>query len=396
MKNNRDIEYLVGNNSISNMAIEPYNEEVCNFLGDFSKMLFKSKYANKYSDLKTLAFWCRKNQILKLKSKFSITENRLGLGLVFHVTPSNIPTNFAYSLIFGLLTGNSNIVKVPSQKFEQIEIICSCINKILKNKYKTIKKMILIVRYKKEEDLITKEFSKNCNARMIWGGDKTISNIKSYYTKQKTLDITFPDRYSFCVIDSKKISKLSNKSLNELAIKFYNDTFLVDQNACSSPHLILWLGKRNKSAENSFWKNVFKVANEKYELNESALFDKLTNLYDKVLSSTQVKSIKKFGNLIYVLQLKKIEEKNHEFRGKWGLFYEINVPNLDTIKRQINNRYQTLTYFGLEKKNLKNFIFKNKLNGIDRVVPIGQALDINLFWDGYDINRILTRIIDIR
>ncbi len=396
MKNNSDIEYLVGNNSISNMAIEPYNEEVCNFLGDFSKMLFKSKYANKYSDLKTLAFWCRKNQILKLKSKFSITENRLGLGLVFHVTPSNIPTNFAYSLIFGLLTGNSNIVKVPSQKFEQIEIICSCINKILKNKYKTIKKMILIVRYKKEEDLITKEFSKNCNARMIWGGDKTISNIKSYYTKQKTLDITFPDRYSFCVIDSKKISKLSNKSLNELAIKFYNDTFLVDQNACSSPHLILWLGKRNKSAENSFWKNVFKVANEKYELNESALFDKLTNLYDKVLSSTQVKSIKKFGNLIYVLQLKKIEEKNHEFRGKWGLFYEINVPNLDKIKKQINNRYQTLTYFGLEKKILKNFIFKNKLNGIDRVVPIGQALDINLFWDGYDINRILTRIIDIR
>ena len=396
MKNNREIEYLVGNKSISNMAIEPYNEEVCNFLGDFSKMLFKSKHANKYSDLKTLAFWCRKSEILKLKSKFSITENRLGLGLVFHVTPSNIPTNFAYSLIFGLLTGNSNIVKVPSQKFEQIEIICSCINKILKNKYKTIKKMILIVRYKKEEDLITKEFSKNCNARMIWGGDKTISNIKSYYTKQKTLDITFPDRYSFCVIDSKKISKLSNKSLNELAIKFYNDTFLVDQNACSSPHLILWLGKRNKSAENSFWKNVFKVANEKYELNESALFDKLTNLYDKVLSSTQVKSIKKFGNLIYVLQLKKIEEKNHEFRGKWGLFYEINVPNLDTIKKQINNRYQTLTYFGLEKKILKNFIFKNKLNGIDRVVPIGQALDINLFWDGYDINKILTRIIDIR
>ena len=79
-----------------------------------------------------------------------------------------------------------------------------------------------------------------------------------------------------------------------------------------------------------------------------------------------------------------------------GLFYEINVPNLDTIKRQINNRYQTLTYFGLEKKILKNFIFKNKLNGIDRIVPIGQALDINLFWDGYDINTILTRVIDIK
>ena len=36
------------------------------------------------------------------------------------------------------------------------------------------------------------------------------------------------------------------------------------------------------------------------------------------------------------------------------------------------------------------------MNGIDRIVPIGQALDINFYWDGYDINRILTRVIDIK
>jgi len=45
---------------------------------------------------------------------------------------------------------------------------------------------------------------------------------------------------------------------------------------------------------------------------------------------------------------------------------------------------------------LRNFAIKNRLDGIDRIVPIGQALDINFFWDGYDINKILTRIIDIR
>ena len=56
MKNNHKIEYLVGNKFISNKALEPYNEDVCNFLADFSKMLFKSKDAKKYSDLKTLAF----------------------------------------------------------------------------------------------------------------------------------------------------------------------------------------------------------------------------------------------------------------------------------------------------------------------------------------------------
>ena len=53
------------------------------------------------------------------------------MGLIFHITPSNVPTNFAYSLIFGLLTGNSNFVKVPTKKFEEITIICEAINKIL-------------------------------------------------------------------------------------------------------------------------------------------------------------------------------------------------------------------------------------------------------------------------
>ena len=34
--------------------------------------------------------------------------------------------------------------------------------------------------------------------------------------------------------------------------------------------------------------------------------------------------------------------------------------------------------------------------GIDRVVPIGQALDMTFIWDGYDINRLLSREIEIR
>ena len=25
------------------------------------------------------------------------------------------------------------------------------------------------------------------------------------------------------------------------------------------------------------------------------------------------------------------------------------------------------------------------MHGIDRIIPIGQALNINLIWDGYDI-----------
>jgi hypothetical protein len=46
---------------------------------------------------------------------------------------------------------------------------------------------------------------------------------------------------------------------------------------------------------------------------------------------------------------------------------------------------QTLTWFGFEEEELRGLI--RGLNGraIDRVIPIGQALQYGRFWDGYDL-----------
>ncbi len=128
------INYLVGTDQISNESTVPFHNTVCEFLAEFSKELIKNKKSNKFPDVKTLAFWCREKNIINFKKKFVSNKIRLGLGLIFHITPSNIPTNFAYSLIFGLIAGNSNIVKVPSKKFEQINIICETLKKVLKKK----------------------------------------------------------------------------------------------------------------------------------------------------------------------------------------------------------------------------------------------------------------------
>ena len=69
---------------------------------------------------------------------------------------------------------------------------------------------------------------------------------------------------------------------------------------------------------------------------------------------------------------------------------------MNEICRYINNKYQTLTYFGIDKNKIREFLTKNEIGGIDRVVPVGQALDMSFYWDGYDLNKILTRIVDIK
>ena len=62
----------------------------------------------------------------------------------------------------------------------------------------------------------------------------------------------------------------------------------------------------------------------------------------------------------------------------------------------MNERYQTLTYFGVDKTQLQDFVVSRRLRGIDRVVPIGRALDMNIVWDGYDVVASLSRVVDIQ
>lgn len=394
MTKDKDIRYLVGSAKIDLKPFEPFNTNVLEFLDTFSKELNSNEKVSNYPDLKSLSFWCRKNNFNNMRKNYSFLENRLGVGLIFHITPSNIPTNFAYSLIFGLLSGNANVIKAPSKNFEQIDIICKILNKLL-IKNLLLKNKIAVVKYKNNENF-TKKMSNLCNARVIWGGDKTIKDIRSYHINERAIDLTFADRYSFCIISSTKLKKLNELEFTNLIKKFYNDTYLVDQNACSSPHLIVWFGKQCEKTKKKFWEKLHKVIKSKYDLTESAIVEKYNDLCKYAVSLNNIKSIKNYENLIYKIKLKEIDNKNHLNRGKWGLFFEYDLKDLNKIAEIINHKYQTVTYFGIEKSLIKKFVLENKLKGIDRIVPVGQSLDISLLWDGRDVITTLSRGLKIQ
>ena len=63
------IKYLVGSNKINKKTLPPYDDKICSFVSQFSKQLEYSIKDKRYPDLKALAFWCRKKNILELKKK---------------------------------------------------------------------------------------------------------------------------------------------------------------------------------------------------------------------------------------------------------------------------------------------------------------------------------------
>jgi len=393
-----NVTYLAGVKNVSSRPFEPYDELLCEFLNDLSSDLRSSEESSADPDVMAFAFWCRKANIAKLKTDFKKNgEVRLGLGVVFHITPSNVPLNFAFSFVFGLLSGNANIVRVPSKPFPQIGIICSAIDRLFNaNKYREIKAMTSFVRYE-QNDKITSMYSANCNARLIWGGDVTIRNIRKIASiPERCVDIAFSDRYSLCVIYAPSVIKLSEIEMGKLSERFYNDTYLMDQNACSSPHLIVWQGNEKEMAKKRFWTAVYHTVGEKYQLAAVSAVDKYTMLCQNAIDLNTIKSFKKHGNYVYRIDLDTVPDDIDTLHGKFGYFYEYNTDDINSITHIINSKYQTFTYFGVDKSELLNFVVKNRLSGIDRIVPIGKALDMNIIWDGYDLMRSLSRIIEVK
>lgn len=384
-----EIFYLAGAEIKNFSPLTPYSDEVCNFLSDFSDELMQDKRFREFPDAAAVAFFARAGNIKRLKKNFADNNLRVGKGLAFHITPSNIPVQFMFSYFFGLLAGNANIVRVASKNFPQVDFLCEILNKVLSN-HKKIFDMTAIVRYDRAADW-TKIFSANCHVRLIWGGDNTIENIRKIPIPPRATELTFADRYSLAILNESAIENLSDTELNRLAQNFYNDTYLVDQNACSSPQLILWKSSENNFGREKFWSAVEKIVHEKYDLPPIKSTGKYTNFCRNAIDYPQTGKLLSNDNYLYRANVEKIFSGIENLRGKFGLFYEHDLNNLADLP--VTEKFQTLTYFGFEPKDLAEEIAKNNWLGIDRIVPIGKALDIGIFWDGYDLIAQMSRII---
>jgi len=385
------IKKILGSFKATNGPYEIFGDEIIKFLNEISKVLLNDKKSKKFPDLIAFGFWCRYSNIKRLLQNYKELNNRVGRGSVLHIAPSNVPTNFAYSMMFGLLAGNNNIVRLPSKNFFQVTILCKILKKLaLRKKYKKIFKRFLLIKYENSDE-ISAELSRIVEARIIWGGDETINKFKSFYTQPRCIDLTFANRFSLSIINSNKLANLKKEELEILAQRFYNDTYIMDQFGCSSPNSIFWLGKNNKAKKN-FWKELGNIVDKKYNLDLSSANEKISNLIKFTLEEKKNFKVK-FDNFNLVkLNHKNINLDKYE-NISFGTFFEIDLKNINYLKKFVSTKLQTVTYYGVEFNMIKKFIINNNIKGIDRIIPIGRAFDLTSEWDGVDIILTLSRTI---
>jgi hypothetical protein len=406
------MQYLVGDsNFIKELpkvpAKEPFAEDVLAFLQDVSKELLQSREAKAFADVVTLGFWLRKASLLQLKERFTAKDRnrQLGRGVAFHIAPSNVPVNYAYSLFTGLLCGNANVVRIPSKDFPQVTIINKAIQKVL-DEHEQMKPYVVLVRYGRNKE-INDALSALCDVRIIWGGNDTIKALRQSPLPPRATEITFADRYSLAIINADTYLQQTSEeaAAKRVASDFYNDTYLSDQNACTSPRTVVWMGKEIETAKAKFWQQLQKLAKEKYPLQPVQSVDKLSVQYlaaasgpaemQEVLTvgiGQSVEGTKHRDNRLVRIQVSSLCPAWMDYRGNSGYFYEYDCRDIMELRDFCNNTHcQTIGMFG--DAAMVEPLLASGIKGVDRVVPIGHTMDFDLVWDGYNLVERLTRTV---
>jgi hypothetical protein len=235
--------------------------------------------------------------------------------------------------------------------------------------------------------------------RIIWGGDETVSAIRLLPAKPTTKDITFTDKISYGVINSSIYLTANAKQKIRLASAFYSDAYMFNQMGCSSPRIVYFAGKaeENERASQEFWELLkAELGKRHYSDDISVANNKLVETYFRATGEVDYQKVTApaFDSATVVrLRLADIGECRETCGG--GFFWECFIDNIDLIVEKIKPGDQTLSYFGFASDELKRFAELIQTRGVDRIVPIGKALDFATVWDGYDLLKEMTRYITI-
>lgn len=391
------IRYMVGNpETLFHMKKAPvkvpFDEQVLDFLNTVSKQLMSTRAAKAYPDVITLAFWLRRASTSQLSARFPFRADciHLGRGTVFHIAPSNVPVNYAYSLAAGLLTGNANIVRIPSKDFPQVGLINHAIEQALES-HPQMCPYICLVKYGRDQQ-VNDLLSAMADVRVIWGGDQTIAEIRKSPLPPRAGEITFADRFSLSILDSDTYIALENK--RGLADSFYNDTYLTDQNACTSPRLVVWTGTQKEQAKAEFWAILHDLVSERYTFQSIQAVNKLTSSFLAGVAVPGAKIEPRQDNLIVRIHVPQVTRQLIDLRDNSGFFFEYDCDDILDLKELCSdNHCQTIGFLG-DSASLQPLLLSG-IRGIDRVVPIGKTMDFDLIWDGYDLTERLTRSIAV-
>lgn len=378
----------------------PFDDRVLACAAALSQALFRDPEAKGYPELQALAFWLRRAELATMADAFGALETDASLlvpqGTVLHFPPANVDTLFVYSWMLALLTGNQSIVRLSGRESPVAALLGRLLRDLAQRpEGRPVAEHTVMLTYGHDAE-ITSALSAACDLRVIWGGDASVAAIRAAPLPPHATEIAFPDRYSLAVLDGNAVRALDADGLAALAEQVYNDVYWFDQMGCSSPRLVAWRADADaaRAAAARLEDALAGVVRRRgYRVETGLALAKMTYAYSAVAGGP-VRTLRTAGNELTVLELEALDIPDAAHCGG-GLLLHAAVPALEALTPIITRRFQTVTHFGIDPDDLRGWVRQLNGRGVDRVVPVGQALAFHRFWDGHDLLQVMTRRVHV-
>ncbi|MBN6057005.1 hypothetical protein JYK22_34090 [Nonomuraea sp. RK-328] len=243
----------------------------------------------------------------------------------------------------------------------------------------------------------TAVLSAACDLRVIWGGDRTVNEIRRHPLAAHARDLTFPDRSSFAVIRARAWLEAAPATRETVADGFAVDAYWFDQAACSSPGTVFWVGPPTECdvARDGFAACLAEaVARRGWTVDTAMAVEKRVAAYG-LAADGLANAVEFHGNALAQVVLTTPGAAPRRWLGT-GTFAHARLGSLDELADVVRRKDQTLTHFGFDREELAELARTLGGRGVDRIVPIGNALGFHRVWDGVDLPAEFSRLVTIQ
>ncbi len=383
------VDRLVQEVSEQSVEFRPFDDLIMSFSEALSSELMKIR---EHPEVVALGFWMRPGSVANMRASIErgLGPNQLLVprGLAFHVTPANVDTLSVYSWMLSLLMGNSNIVRLSARTSAARQRILAAIATVLAHpQFDPVAKRQRFI-LSDHDDLVSQTLSAAADVRVLWGGDATVDYFRRFPIPVRSRDIVFPDRHSFAILDERSVAGLDENELAGLADRFFNDVYWFDQGACASPRLVVWRTTSDADAETTRARFHDAVAGairrRGYQAETGMALNKISFALNSAARSDGAIIETPSNEATWVL-LPNLDTYDRENCGG-GLFFEVLSSDLSIdLAGLVSSRDQTAVCFGLDSDTVRALAAGLNGLGIDRFVPVGQALQFGSVWDGLEL-----------
>lgn len=363
---------------------QPFAEQDFAYCQALSEALLKAPQSRDFPDLIALGFWLRQANLKPLLAPYQQGQFiRHPLGLVFHSAPANVDSLFVYSGILSLLCGNKNVIRLSSRSGGSTAVLIDKI-RALAETFPTQNARFQLVQCSYDSAELKALIGK-VDGRVLWGSDQAIQAQRQLVMPAHARELSFGHKFSLCLLGAEAVLTADNEQFPQLVQLFYRDQLTFAQQGCSSAKAVLWLGEdvQVQQAQQRFWPALTELIEQKQPLNSSEQYQALANAQQLIMSSAQQLMLTQQQSIprLAVSALEPVFIDQHQ---GCGLFLELQLTQLHQLNPMLTQAHQTLTVWGIESNVLKNWL-TSVHTGVDRVMPVGQALSFSPDWDGVNL-----------